>query len=86
MKPFGKKWLRTANDEELREKRDKLNQGWFGSFRDDIQMGIDEAIDKIDSIDWELNRRAWDKYNSEDHSQDKPPRHREHGWYLPNDD
>ena len=47
---------------------------------------FDEEIEAMDAIDEEINQRAWDQYNSEDHSNESYGVHREHGWYLPNDD
>ena len=47
---------------------------------------FDAEIKALDAIDEEINQRAWDRYNSEDHSGKSYGVHREHGWYLPNDD
>ena len=83
---FDKSWLKSSDEEELRSKKDEIssNTDWLsGSILDG---DFDDEIEAIDSIDEELNQRAWDKYNSEDHSNDSYGVHREHGWYLPNDD
>ncbi len=47
---------------------------------------FDAEIEALDAIDEELNQRSWDRYNSQDHSNESYGVHREHGWYLPNDD
>ena len=47
--------------------------------------GLPEGLDPM-AIAEELNKRAWDRYNSEDHSNESYGVRREHGWYLPNDD
>jgi hypothetical protein len=53
----------------------------------DIEASIGCDIKKKNNIlDEELNQRAWDRYNSEDHSNESYGVHREHGWYLLNDD
>lgn len=83
---FKKNWLNSSTDEELRNKKleIELNTDWeSGSILDG---DFDKEIEAIDAIDEELNRRDWDRYDSEDHSNGSYGVHREHGWYLPNDD
>lgn len=79
---FGKGWLKSSDDDELRSRKSETD--WSsGSILDG---DFDDEIEAIDAIDEELNRRAWGRYNSEDHSNESYGIHREHGWYLPNDD
>ena len=82
---FKKGWLSSASDDELRSKKDEIQSStdWSGSILDG---DYDEEIEALDSIDEELNKRSWDRYNSEDYSDKGYGVHREHGWYLPNDD
>lgn len=82
---FEKGWLKSADDDELRSKKTEIQSStdWSGSILDG---DYDDEIEAMDAIDEELNQREWDKYNSEDHSNDSYGVRREHGWYLPNDD
>ena len=73
---FGKGWLKSSDDDELRSRKSEIES----------ETDFDGEIEAIDAIDEELNRRAWGRYNSEDHSNESYGIHREHGWYLPNDD
>lgn len=78
---FSKKWLRNATDDELDSEREKVRKRYVGI------NGIDEAsrlYDILHSFDNEMIDRANLKYEKE--HPDAKPRHREHGWYLSNDD
>ena len=79
-------WLRSASDDELRSKKDEIQSSTDWSSGSILDGDFDNEIEDIDAIDWELNKRDWDRYNSEDHSNESYGVHREHGWYLPNDD
>ena len=74
---YGRKWLKLASDEELSKERESHR---IPAFRD----GNAFSMSVIELIDNETRRRNKVKYSNE-HSEAKP-RHREHGWYLPNDD
>lgn len=83
---FGKGWLKAADEDELRSKKSEIESstGWqSGSILDG---DFDDEIEALDAIDEEINQRSWNQYNSEDHSGKSYGVHREHGWYLPNDD
>lgn len=82
---FSKNWLKSANDEELRRKKLEIQYSidWSGSILDG---DYNSEIDALDSIDEELNQRAWKRYNSTPHTTTDYGIHREHGWYLRNDD
>lgn len=78
-----KNWYNAASDDELRAKKSEIssNTDWMsGSILDG---DFDDEIRELDKIDEELNRRSWKQHNDDDLSYGV---HREHGWYLPNDD
>lgn len=83
---FGKGWLKSSNDDELRSRKSEIESGTDWGSGSILDGDFDDEIEAIDAIDEELNKRAWDKYNSEDHSNESYGVHREHGWYLSNDD
>ena len=78
-KVYSAQWFETATDEVLNEEREKVRLAYCAS-----GGNISEAISLqylLRRFDDEMSKRAWG---------DKTPRapsiHREHGWYLPNDD
>lgn len=77
----------SSSDDDLLRKRKKeiiFETDWdSGSV---LNGDFDEVLEAMDAIDEELNQRDWDRYNREDHSNKNYGVHREHGWYLPNDD
>ena len=76
---FGKKWFSSASDEELETEREKVRQEYCSSGDDfDRACELQETSYKFDE---EMSKRAWD--DEEPHA---PSIHREHGWYLSNDD
>ena len=78
--------LRSASEGELRAKKERIkaNTDWrSGSI---LNGDFDCEIEALDAIDEEINRRSWERYNSEDHSKESYGVRREHGWYLQNDD
>ena len=79
-------WLKSTREDELRAKKDEIQSVTDWSSGSILDGDFDSEIEAIDAIDEELNRRAWDRYNSEEHSNDSYGVRREHGWYLPNDD
>lgn len=83
---FEKGWLKSSGDDELLSKKAEIESTTDWNSGSILGGDFDKEIEAIDSIDEELNQRAWDRYNSEDHSNDSYGVHREHGWYLPNDD
>ncbi|MEI6132657.1 MAG: hypothetical protein WCQ41_07530 [Bacillota bacterium] len=79
---FSNPWLRNASDDELSSEREKVRKRYIGG-----NIDIDEAdklYDILHRFDVEMTNRANLKYKKE--HPDAKPRHREHGWYLPNDD
>lgn len=79
---FSNKWFRNATDDELASEREKVRERYVNDTID-----IDEAdklYDTLHRFDAEMIERANSKYEK-DHP-DAKQRHREHGWYLSNDD
>lgn len=83
---MGKNWLKSASEDELRAKKAEIQSSTDWSSGSILDGDFDDEIQTIDDIDEEINNRAWERYNSEDHSNESYGVHREHGWYLPNDD
>lgn len=81
-----KDWIRSASDEELRARKSEIQTGTDWRSGSILGGDFDAEIDAIDAINEELNQRAHDRYNSEDHTNTNYGVRREHGWYLPNDD
>ncbi|MER7797618.1 hypothetical protein [Microbacterium sp. NPDC096154] len=73
--------LRPLSDTELEDEREAVRQRYVSS------GDVDEAsklYDELHRYDGEMTRRANEAYERE--NPDATTRHREHGWYLPNDD
>ena len=81
-----KSWLKSASEDALRAKKSEISSSTDWRSGSILDGDFDAEIKALDAIDEELNHRAWDRYNSEDHSGKNYGVHREHGWYLPNDD
>lgn len=74
--------LRPLSDQELEEEREAKRQEYVSS--DDVRSA-DLLYNELHRYDAEMTRRANIAYEKE-HPEPREPRHREHGWYLPNDD
>lgn len=74
-KGYSKKWLESASDEDLETEREKV--------RLDHCSGDENAWDILEKFDDEMRKRANKGHENEEY---KYPKHREHGWYLSNDD
>ena len=81
-----KSWLKSATEDELRSRKAEISADTDWRSGSILDGDFDAEIEALDAIDEELNQRSWDRYNSEDHSNESYGVHREHGWYLPNDD
>lgn len=79
-------WIRSHWIYELRARKKEISDSTDWRSGSILDGDFDEEIEAMDAIDEEINQRAWDQYNSEDHSNESYGVHREHGWYLPNDD
>lgn len=76
---YSSKWFENASDTELKLEREKVRLAYCSS-GDDFS-----AASALQNLLWrfdkEMSKRAWgDKIPC------APSIHREHGWYLPNDD
>lgn len=74
--------LRSLSDEQLQEQREVLRLRYVSS--DDVGAAS-KLYDEMHRYDDEMTRRANDAY-ARDNPNPPERRHREHGWYLPNDD
>lgn len=74
--------LRPLSDEELEEEREALRQRYVSSGDTEHASNLHDELYRYDD---EMTRRANEAYHRE-HPNPPEPRHREHGWYLPNDD
>ncbi len=81
-----KSWLKSASEDELRARKAEITADTDWRSGSILDGDFDAEIEALDAIDEEINQRSWDRYNSEDHSNESYGVHREHGWYLPNDD
>lgn len=69
--------LDTASDEELAYEYEKRRLEW-------LKDGGGDRTNEMERLNDEMVRRANEKYEKEHPNAET--RHREHGWYLPNDD
>ena len=74
--------LRPLSDEELEEKHEALRQRYVSS---EDSGDASNLYDELHRYDGEMTRRANEAHHRENPNPPEP-RHREHGWYLPNDD
>lgn len=72
-------FLKKATDDELEAEREKVRLDYCNPNLDK-QYRI-ECHKKLGRFDAEINKRAWG--DEEPHA---PNYHKEHGWYLPDDD
>lgn len=70
-------WLETASDEELDDGYEERRLEWMKDTHGDITPEMSKIND-------EMVRRMNERYEKEHPNAEA--RHREHGWYLPNDD
>lgn len=70
-------WLETASDEELADGYEERRLEWLKNEYGDVTP-------EMRKIDDEMVRRSNEKYRKEHPNAEV--RHREHGWYLPNDE
>lgn len=72
-------WFKNASDTELETERELVRQAYC-SAGDDFDLAA-KLQNLLNLFDKEMSNRAW---NGE--TPKAPSIHREHGWYLPNDD
>ena len=76
---YSNKWFENASDTELKLEREKVRLAYCSS--DDDFSAASALQNLLWRFDKEMSKRAWgDKIPC------APSIHREHGWYLPNDD
>lgn len=76
---YGNSWFKSASDSDLDTEREKIRVAFCSAGDDfDLACELQELLWKFDA---EMNERAW--AGEDPHG---PAFHREHGWYLPNDD
>ncbi|MFI1989086.1 hypothetical protein [Actinoplanes sp. NPDC020271] len=73
--------LRPLSYAELEDEREALRQRYVSS---DTIRESSILYDRLRRYDIEMTRRANEVYERD--NPDATTRHREHGWYLPNDD
>ena len=78
---FSNKWFKNATDDELDSEREEIRLRYCDA--DNIDEA-DKLYHQLHRFDDEMIDRMNTKYEAE--NPDAKPRHREHGWYLPNDD
>lgn len=72
-------FLENASDDELEAAREKVRLDFCNPDLDDEYRT--ECQNRLYAFDNEMSKRAWG-----DETPHAPSYHREHGWYLPNDD
>lgn len=79
MKKYDSEWFESISDEELSMEREIVRKQWCSYGGDEsLALRLEKLLRKFDS---ELSKRAENK-----HVDSGVRIHREHGWYLPNDD
>lgn len=81
-----KLWLKFASEETLRNKNDEIRKNTDWDSGSILDGDFDKELEDMDAIDDELNKRSWRKSKRTKKSDESYGVHREHGWYLPNDD
>lgn len=77
--PYSSKWFEKASDDVLSAEREKVRIDYCSSGRDFTKASRLQNL--LWRFDEEMRKRAWG-----DEIPHAPRIHREHGWYLPNDD
>jgi hypothetical protein len=72
-------WFESASDDQLETEREKVRQEYCSSGDNySLAVGLEKLLWKFDDV---TSERAWNGSNDYGYS-----KHREHGWYLSNDD
>ena len=77
---YSDSWFKSLSDEELEAQREKVRLDWCHKPKD-----IDEAV-RLESLLNRFDNEMGDRARANMPTEYKPPRHREHGWYLDNDE
>lgn len=89
---FGFGRSKSSRVDKLRAKKDKVIKDTDWRFGSILDGAFDKQIKKIDKIDEKINRKERKARRREDRREKRKGEnksygvHREHGWYLPNDD
>ena len=75
---YSAKWFETVTDDALSEEREKVRLVYCSSGDNFSEAS---RLQNLWRFDKEMSKRAWG-----DEVPHAPSIHREHGWYLPNDD
>ena len=76
---YSDKWFDTVSDAVLDTEREVVRQKFCTAGHDySLAVELQNLLRRFDSV---MNKRAWG-----DKKPHVPSVHREHGWYLPNDD
>lgn len=76
---YSNSWFKSASDSDLDTEREKVRVAYCSAGDDfDLACELQELLWKFDA---EMSKRAWAGEEPRG-----PAFHREHGWYLPNDD
>ena len=73
---YSQKWMQSAMLEDLNREREIVRQQ---------PQAFSTSQTAWERLLWRFDEEIR-KRNDEDEAEWKPPAHREHGWYLPNDD
>lgn len=76
---YSSKWFETVTDEALSTEREKVRLAYCSSGDNFSEASMLQNL--LWRFDKEMSKRAWG-----DEIPHAPSIHREHGWYLPNDD
>lgn len=74
---YSNKWFESVSDDELADDYEERRLDW-------LKNGGGDITPEMKRINNEMARRSNEKYEKE--YPNVEPRHREHGWYLSNDD
>ena len=77
---YSDSWFKSLSDEDLEAKREALRLDWCHKPKD-----ISEAV-RIESLLNRFDEEMCDRARAKMPTEYRSPRHREHGWYLDNDD
>lgn len=75
---YNDKWFKSLSDDELEAEREKVRLNYCASQTDAEATKNQNLLWKFDDV-----MRSRDPIDNDDYVY---PPHREHGWYLPNDD
>jgi len=76
---YSNKWYEAASDDVLKREREMVRKQYCAAGDNySLAVRLEKLLQRLDS---ELSNRAWNGRTDYGY-----PKHREHGWYLTNDD